>query len=137
MEEERSGTYTGSAGKSAFGEKGPMQVNGLMNGAVNGYHSPVVNGEVVGRKSRSKPDDVNMTNGSGSGDDEGNVEEPSQPPPIETQDSLNFKLTLIEMYFQRVEKRIESKAIMFDRGLLEYKKVCVFFYLCVTYIHAL
>ena len=31
--------------------------------------------------------------------------------------------TLLEMYFQRVEKRLENKSFMFDRGLLEYKKV--------------
>jgi transcriptional adapter 2-alpha len=126
-EEERSGTWTGSTGKSILGGKGPMPVNGLVNGVVNGYHPPAVNGDVVGRKSQSKSDDVTMTNGNGSGDEDGNVEEPTQPPPIETQDSINFKLTLLEMYFQRVGKRLESKAIIFDRGLLEYKKVCAFY----------
>ncbi len=62
-----------------------------------------------------------MTNGT-TGDDE-EAEEPTLPPPFETMDSLNFKLTLLEMYSQRVEKRLESKAVVFERGLLEYKKV--------------
>lgn len=56
-------------------------------------------------------------------DVDANAEEPTLPPPFETQDSLNFKLTLLEMYRQRIEKRVEGKAIIFDRGLLEYKKV--------------
>lgn len=51
------------------------------------------------------------------------VEEPVLPPPFETKQSIGFKLTLLEMYTQRVDKRLEAKAIMFDRGLLEYKKV--------------
>lgn len=46
------------------------------------------------------------------------------PPPLETKKSLEFKLTLIEMYNQRIQKRHEAKALMFDRGLLDYKKVC-------------
>ncbi|KAF8444977.1 hypothetical protein L210DRAFT_326058 [Boletus edulis BED1] len=57
------------------------------------------------------------------GEDDPNSEEPTQPPPFETEDSLAFKLTMIEMYNQRVAKRHEAKAIMFERGLLEYKKM--------------
>ena len=39
---------------------------------------------------------------------------------------LQFKLALLEMYKHRVEKRAEQKALMFDRGLLNYKQVhCV------------
>ena len=51
------------------------------------------------------------------------AEEPTQPPPIETKESLTFKLTLLEMYRQRVEKRAEAKAVIFERGLLNYKQV--------------
>ncbi|KNZ82209.1 Transcriptional adapter 2 [Termitomyces sp. J132] len=51
------------------------------------------------------------------------VEEPTQPPPYETEESLKFKLTLMETYMQRVEKRLEGKALIFNRGLLEYKKM--------------
>jgi len=83
-----------------------------LNGSTNGYH---LNGIV---KNESKSEDVEMANGTGEDEDE-----PTQPLPYETTESLNFKLTLLEMYFQRLEKRLESKAFMFDRGLLDYKKV--------------
>lgn len=63
--------------------------------------------------------DVKMENA----DDENAIEEATGPPPIETPDSMAFKFTLIDMYRDRVAKREEAKAIMFDRGLLEYKKV--------------
>ena len=62
-----------------------------------------------------------MTNDSNLADDEA-IDEPTQPLPLETKDSFTFKLTLLEMYFQRVEKRLENKSFMFDRGLLEYKR---------------
>ena len=52
-----------------------------------------------------------------------NAEEPVLPPPYESRDSIQFKLTLLEMYDQRVEKRAENKLFMFDRGLLEHRKV--------------
>ncbi|KAF8212502.1 hypothetical protein K438DRAFT_1566889 [Mycena galopus ATCC 62051] len=96
---------------------GPMPlVNGASNGAVNGAR---VNGDV---KPPSQSEDVVMgnTDGTGTVDEE---EEVTPLPPIETQHSLTFKLTLMEMYAQRVEKRLESKGFMFDRGLLEYKKI--------------
>ncbi|KAJ8515560.1 hypothetical protein ONZ45_g7047 [Pleurotus djamor] len=97
------------------GGKGPMK--GLTNGAVNGYHT---NGNAV------KHEPSNPTPSQPKSDDDGNEDaedEITQPPPIETQESLTFKLTLLEMYAQRVEKRLEAKAIMYDRGLLEYKKM--------------
>jgi transcriptional adapter 2-alpha len=84
-----------------------------INGKSNGYH---INGEIK----RLKSEDVSM--GNGSVDDE-TGDEPTQPQPFETKDSLYFKLTLLEMYFQRVEKRLETKAVIFERGLLDYKKV--------------
>ncbi len=54
-----------------------------------------------------------------------NAEEPTLPPPDESDDSVDFKLTLLQIYIQRVDKRLENKAIIFDRGLLEYRKVCL------------
>ncbi|KAF8160648.1 hypothetical protein B0H34DRAFT_697534 [Crassisporium funariophilum] len=90
--------------------KGPS-----MNGTINGHH---LNGDVKNPKS----EDVTMANGNGTADDEA-AEEPSQPQPYETKDSLAFKLTLLEMYFQRLEKRLETKAVVFERGLLDYKKM--------------
>ncbi|KAF9010640.1 hypothetical protein BDQ17DRAFT_1346596 [Cyathus striatus] len=74
----------------------------------------------AGKGPMPKTEDVVMANGTGSDEES---EEPTQPPPLETNESLALKLTLLEMYAQRVEKRLEAKAIMFERGLLEYKKM--------------
>ena len=88
--------------------------NGLVNGIVNGYHS---NGDTPRRDASAKPDDDKKSDA----DDEG--DEQTQPPPFETQESLAFKLTLLDSYYQRVAKRQEQRNFMFDRGLLNYKQV--------------
>ncbi|KAJ7905241.1 hypothetical protein B0H14DRAFT_2659510 [Mycena olivaceomarginata] len=125
-EDKRNGIVPGSMvvvpeRKMSHKGKGPMPlVNGASNGAVNGTR---MNGDAASHpKPPSQSEDVVMgnTNGTGTVDEE---EEVTQLPPIETQHSLTFKLTLMEMYAQRVEKRLESKGLMFDRGLLEYKKI--------------
>jgi transcriptional adapter 2-alpha len=92
--------------------------NGMVNGLANGH--PVVNGDVPRPEVQAKSEDT-MENGTTDGD--AAVDEITQPQPIESKESLTFKLALLEMYGQRVDKRREGKAIMFDRGLLEYKKV--------------
>ncbi|PPQ66469.1 hypothetical protein CVT24_007043, partial [Panaeolus cyanescens] len=79
----------------------------LVNGTTNGHH---VNGDV---KPKVKTEEA----------DEETDETQTQPQPYETKDSIAFKLTLLEMYFQRVDKRMEAKAVVYDRGLLEYKKI--------------
>lgn len=104
--EKRLGIFTGFHNPPAHAGKAPPPANGL----VNGYH---VNGDIK----KVKMEDIS----NGNGEDE--AEEPVQPPPFETKDSLAFKLTLLEMYFQRIDKRLETKAVIFERGLLEYKKV--------------
>jgi|ERR1700722_7196398 len=116
MEEKRSGVAVGV--KTPHGGKG-LPSNGMVNGLVNGHHA--VNGDVAPPEMPAKCED-SKESGTGEGDAAA-VEEITQPPPIETSESIAFKLTLLEMYRQRVERRRESKAIMFDRGLLEYKKV--------------
>lgn len=96
---------------------------------VNGYEG--LNGHAGPKPEKSKKEEGQ----DGSMDADPNAEEPTLPPPFETRDSIELKLTLLEMYGQRVEKRIENKAIMFDRGLLEYKKVrAVFKANCLTLI---
>jgi transcriptional adapter 2-alpha len=90
-----------------------IAVNGL-NGAANGLIKK--DKEVKKEKDTPAPDD----NGDGA---EEESEENMPPIPFETESSLEFKLTLIEMYMQRITKRREAKSLMFDRGLLEYKKV--------------
>lgn len=88
--------------------------NGLpLNGVVNGFHFNST------PKAESPPKEENK--GDGNAEEDG--DEPTQPPPIETTESLQFKLTLLEMYKQRVDKRHEAKAVMFDRDLLHYKQM--------------
>jgi transcriptional adapter 2-alpha len=131
----------------------PMPVsmpNGVVNGGKNGYTGK--HDDPVKVENEMNSEDVSVENGTGIGlptptgttsgttvDADPNADEITQPPPVESKDSLKFKLTLIEMYAQRIEKRREAKAIMFDRGLLEYKKVFgfVFAYDCLLadYFH--
>lgn len=102
---------------------------------INGYD--VANGHAEVRREKLAKSDADGGSGAGAGKDRqkdkekkdaggdaGESEEPVLPPPYETRDSVNFKLSILEMYNHRVEKRLENKAIMFDRGLLDYKKVC-------------
>ncbi|KAL6301252.1 hypothetical protein BKA93DRAFT_828374 [Sparassis latifolia] len=93
--------------------------NGLINGILNGEHS---NGDTPKRGVHGKSED-GAKNENSTADGEAEVEEVTQPPPIENTDSLTFKLSLIEMYHQRVAKRHEYKQIMFDRGLLNHKQM--------------
>lgn len=86
----------------------------VVNGPVNG-HSALVNGNACDPK--PEPADKSADD-----DEDAEAEENMMPPPIETDDSIAFKLTILDIYASRIEKRHESKAIMFERGLLEYKK---------------
>lgn len=95
----------------------PMPMKGVTKGTKG------VNGDSV-KVERSE--DVTMENGTG--DTDAAADEITQPPPIESKESLAFKLTLMEMYAQRLEKRREGKGIIFERGLLEYKKVRIRIY---------
>ena len=92
------------------------QSQSVINGGANG-HTALVNGNAGNQK--SEPVDKSTDD-----DEDAEAEENMMPPPIETEDSIAFKLTLLDVYASRVEKRHESKATMFERGLLEYKKAC-------------
>lgn len=78
--------------------------------SVNGNGHPPMNGDANKLEDDEENDDA---------------EENMQPLPLETPDSVAFKLAMLEMYCNRVEKRLENKSIMFERGLLEYKKACL------------
>ena len=91
------------------------QSQNVINGGVNG-HTASVNGN-AGNQQKSEPVDKLAED-----EDEAEAEENMMPPPIETDDSIALKLSLLDVYASRVEKRHENKAIMFERGLLEYKK---------------
>ncbi|KAG1863850.1 hypothetical protein F4604DRAFT_1586801 [Suillus subluteus] len=104
--------------KTVAGSRNSSQapVNGV-NGIVNGNGHLPMNGD--SRVKSEEPSGEQQT----STEDDPNAEEATLPPPYETEDSLAFKLTLMEMYNQRLDKRREAKAIMYERGLLEYKKM--------------
>lgn len=110
-EEERRGV--GQMSGKAF-------LNGTSNGSMGGYRS---SSSAAPEIKKEKPPKLDEVAASGEGNEEDAGDEVTQPPPIETSESLAFKLKLLEMYFQRVQKRHEAKSIMFDRGLLEYKKM--------------
>ncbi|KAG9006783.1 Transcriptional adapter ada2 [Tulasnella sp. JGI-2019a] len=61
----------------------------------------------------------------GDEDDKDNQDDdgPQGPPPLDTHNSVAFKLALLSMYNEKVNKRLETKAVVFDRGLLEFKKL--------------
>lgn len=52
-------------------------------------------------------------------------EVPLGPPPVETPASLELKLCLLAIYNEKINRRLETKAVVFDRGLLEMKKVWI------------
>lgn len=60
--------------------------------------------------------------GSKQDDDE---DEPQVPAVVESNDSLQLKLALLDMYNERLDARIEAKAIALERGLTDHKRVCV------------
>ncbi|KDQ55691.1 hypothetical protein JAAARDRAFT_48581 [Jaapia argillacea MUCL 33604] len=128
MKEEAGGPSLGGGGSGHPGMKAVVAGKGIMNGMTNGKTNGHGHGHrgVNGTGSKSDPrvknEDEKMDDGS-TADGENAGDEATQPLPFETPDSVAFKLTLIEMYMQRVAKRHEAKAIMFDRGLLENKKM--------------
>jgi transcriptional adapter 2-alpha len=45
------------------------------------------------------------------------------PDPIETADSTMLKLSMLGIYYEKLDRRQEAKSFVFDRGMLDYKKV--------------
>ncbi|KAI0786581.1 hypothetical protein C8Q75DRAFT_734546 [Abortiporus biennis] len=101
---------------------GKRYPNGFGNGfAPNGmFH---FGGSVNGGESQSQTPKPKGDSENADGEGEEGSEEPVLPPPIETDNSLEFKLALLEMYAQKVEKRHEAKALIFDRNLTNYKQM--------------
>ncbi|KAH7907413.1 hypothetical protein BJ138DRAFT_1014539 [Hygrophoropsis aurantiaca] len=139
MEDAADGDVLGRAkmAEEMSGERRSVGVNGnamSVNG-VNGHHAHT-NGsartsvkpedsstELVTAEDEKDKNKDNTTAAAADDATRGPPEDVSLPPPYETSDSLAFKLTLLEMYNQRVDKRHEAKAVMFERGLLEFKKM--------------
>lgn len=54
-------------------------------------------------------------------------ENPEETPTddIEDEGELEVKLALLDIYFSKLDKREEAKELIFDRGLTDYKRVCL------------
>lgn len=46
-----------------------------------------------------------------------------QPDPVETADSTRLKLAMLDIYYEKLDKRQEAKSFVFDRGMLDFRKV--------------
>jgi transcriptional adapter 2-alpha len=57
-------------------------------------------------------------------DEELKDELPQIPDAVETKESIETKLALLRAYSARIDKRLQAKSLIFERGLLEYRKVC-------------
>lgn len=104
-----------SSAHFGMGSKGPAG-KGSKASSSNGI---TMNGS---RRKRNKSEDDSNSTGDDDKEDE-QQEDETEPMPVETEQSLEFKLMLIESYSQRLERRTEGKQLMFNRGLTEYKKV--------------
>ncbi|WAQ81249.1 hypothetical protein PtA15_1A589 [Puccinia triticina] len=58
-------------------------------------------------------------------EDEDDNEEVDEEPPLSDEPDLDLelKLTLLEIYNDKYDRRLQAKAVVFDRNLLEYKKI--------------
>ncbi|KAF8590925.1 SWIRM-domain-containing protein [Ramaria rubella] len=98
------------------------QPNGkLMSNGVNGH---LTNGYAKFKLKSEDPETRDVSEAATAAEGDSNGDESTAPLlPTETQESIRFKLSLLDMYLQRVAKRHEAKAFIFERGLLEYKKM--------------
>jgi transcriptional adapter 2-alpha len=114
-----SSTFYGMAGKGSSGKGKKVPAS---NGYANGHRT---NGAANrDKKVRDKNADASMSDEEEREEDA--VDDDTEPLPVETEESLAFKLTLIESYSQRLQKRNEGKELMFDRALIDFKKVSYF-----------
>ncbi|KIY64947.1 SWIRM-domain-containing protein [Cylindrobasidium torrendii FP15055 ss-10] len=95
----------------------------MMNGRIPGKGPPMTNGISNGHDRSSVPPKEPKKEDGEEEEDEDADDEVLQPPPIETEQSLAFKLMLLEAYSQRLQRRVHMKQIMTDRGLLDFKKL--------------
>ncbi|KAF9519189.1 hypothetical protein BS47DRAFT_1379461 [Hydnum rufescens UP504] len=69
-----------------------------------------------------KDDEADASADTTLGENEESGPTPYVPDPVETHDSMTLKLTLLDIYYEKLDRRAEAKAFIFDRGMLEYKK---------------
>jgi transcriptional adapter 2-alpha len=118
-EETQPGRSTGK--RKRTDSLGPTLPNGKpMTNGVNGH--ALANGYAKTKREEADTRDASEAATGAEGD--ATPEDTTTPLlPIETPESIRFKLSLLDMYHQRVAKRHEAKNFIFERGLLDYKKV--------------
>jgi transcriptional adapter 2-alpha len=80
--------------------------------------------EAANTLSRATPNGhVHSSPASDTKDDELRDELPQIPDAVESKESIETKLALLRAYSSRVDKRLQAKALIFERGLLECRKV--------------
>lgn len=57
-------------------------------------------------------------------DADGNEKPVDEGPGDENEADLELKLSILEMFNEKYDKRMASKELIFDRGLMNYKQVC-------------
>jgi transcriptional adapter 2-alpha len=67
--------------------------------------------------------EVKVENDSETKNADADEDEPQPPAVVESSDSLQLKLSLLDMYNERLDARLEAKAIVLERGLIDHKRV--------------
>lgn len=97
-----------------------------MTNGVNGH--AMANGYTKAKINSEETDTRDASEAAPGADGDASPDDTTAPLlPIETQESIRFKLSLLDMYHQHVARRHEAKNVIFERGLLDYKKVCLNF----------
>ena len=128
-EETRAGKVTGKRKRTDSLGPSPLSNGKPMANGVNGHIVP--NGHI---KTKPKPEEAGTRDTSEAATcpegDSTNEDAAAPLLPTETPESIRFKLSLLDMYHQRVARRHEAKNFIFERGLLDYKKVGLNFTVC-------
>ena len=127
-EETRVGRSNGKRKRTESLGPPPLSNGKPMTNGVNGHIAP--NGHIKKTKLKSEEAGTRDVSEAATGPEGDSINEDATVPllPAETPDSIRFKLSLLDMYHQRVARRHEAKNFIFERGLLEYKKVCLDFF---------
>lgn len=81
----------------------------------------------------SEPTPGEKKDAEGDGDSSDTLIEGTLPDPIETDDSTSLKLSMLDIYYEKLDRRQEAKAFVFDRGMLDFKKVGRRLLPCIQY----
>lgn len=110
-----SGRGIGAAGNDGAGG-GPEEGSASAEGAAS--QNTAASAATTGAKGKDADGNDKSAN-----DEEGKAAEETIPVWDEQDDDIELKLTIMEIYNERIQRRLEAKNVIFDRGLLEYKKV--------------